>query len=80
MTNLLETVYVPLLNEGTPVSRPTHAERIDGNGNRYKLLSPANYDSLDEEWQFPPNTIVRCERKNGVLIAVEEDQAPTETK
>ena len=68
MPNTLETVYVPLLNEGTSVSRPTHARRIDPK--RYELLATDDYDSADEEWQFAPGSVVRCEQIDGYLKAV----------
>ena len=49
---------MPLLNEGTDVWRPVEATRlatgyyrIDG-----EVLS-------DEQWAFPPGTVVRCEWK-----------------
>lgn len=56
----LETVevWVPLLNEGTVVSRPTKAERIDQE--RYRILPTPDYDPEDEEWEYPPGTVVRC--------------------
>jgi hypothetical protein len=51
-------IYVRLLDEGTPTSRPTHAERI-GN-DLFKLLPTPNYDPNDERWEFPPGSIVRA--------------------
>jgi len=52
-------IYVRLLDEGTPVSRPTQAENI-GNG-FFKLLPTPNYDPADEHWEFLPGSIVRVE-------------------
>jgi hypothetical protein len=80
MTTLLEIVYVPLLNEGTSVSRPTQARHIDGN--HYELLATSNYDPRDEEWEFLPGSIVRCERFDGHLkaIALVQAKKPTENK
>jgi hypothetical protein len=66
-------IYVQLLNEGVPVARPTYGERIDDN--LFRVLPTDNYDPEDETWEFPPNTIVRCERRGSpegkeVLLAV----------
>lgn len=54
----LMTVYVQLLNEGTPTYRPTQAEEV-GEG-IYRLLPTDNYDPEDEEWEFLPGALVRC--------------------
>lgn len=53
------TVYIELLDEGTPVIRPTEAEAIGG-GDSYLLLPTSDYDPEDEHWEFPPGSIVRC--------------------
>ena len=67
------TVYVKLLNEGTLVFRPAQAEYVDKN--TVKLLPIADYNQRDEEWEFPPGSIVRCESRvmNGepTLVAIE---------
>ena len=64
-------IHIPLLNEGTPVLRPTTGIRL--RENTYKVLAVENYDPGDEEWQFPPGSIVECrnELRNGedVLVA-----------
>jgi len=52
----LVTIYVPLLDEGSPTSRPTQAERV-GN-NLFKLLPTPNYDPHEEHWKFPPGSVV----------------------
>jgi hypothetical protein len=52
------TIYVRLLNEGTPVMRPTEAIQITGDA--FKLLPTEGYDPDDEEWEFTPGTVVRC--------------------
>jgi hypothetical protein len=67
-------IYMPLLNEGTTVSRPVLAS--DMGNNVYKIigteegLSP---EYLDEEWLFPIGSYVTCkieERITGkILIA-----------
>jgi hypothetical protein len=51
-------MYVGLLDEGTPTSRPTQAERI-GN-DLFKLLPTPDYDPNDEHWEFPPGAVVRA--------------------
>lgn len=56
--NPMQTIYMPLLNEGVVVSRPIQAEAL-GAG-RYKVLPTKNYDPSLEEWLFPPSTIVEC--------------------
>ena len=68
MQSPLVTVYVPLLNEGTIVSRPTQAREVGVN--RYELLATDNYDASDETWQFLPGSIVRCDLRDGYLKAV----------
>jgi hypothetical protein len=52
------TIYMRLLDEGVDVWRPVQAEpRSDGS---YVVLGPV---PADEEWEFAPRTIVRCEPK-----------------
>jgi hypothetical protein len=51
-------VWIPLLNEGTVVSRPTKAEQV-GAG-LYRVLATPDYDPADEEWAYVPGSIVRC--------------------
>jgi hypothetical protein len=66
------TLYVRLLEEGTNVSRPVQAEKI-GRG-LFKLIATPDYNSEDENWEFPPGSVVRAdlfERDgNKCLIAV----------
>ncbi|MFZ5930226.1 MAG: hypothetical protein ACOY15_03305 [Pseudomonadota bacterium] len=68
------TIYVELLEEGTPTIRGTDAISL-GNG-VYKVLATPNYDPEDEIWKFLPGSLVRCEpRKNfgeEILYAVEK--------
>ncbi len=54
-------IYVRLLGEGVPVARPAYGELI--RDNIFRILPTENYDPDDETWEFPPGTIVRCERK-----------------
>ena len=52
------TIYVALLSEGTDAWRPTQAEPL-GDGT-YRLLATPTYDRDDEEWEFPPGSVVRA--------------------
>ena len=54
----VQTVYVPLLNEGTSVVRPTQGVKLGEN--LYRVLPTKDYDPNDEEWEFPPGTVVEC--------------------
>ena len=56
-------VYVRLLEEGPPVSRPTQAIQLTDT--LYKLLPSPGYDPADEKWEFLPGTIVRVEKHHG---------------
>lgn len=56
-------IYVRLLNEGTEVSRSTEALDL-GNG-LFELLPTPDYDPEDEDWEFCPGSVVRCERRFG---------------
>jgi hypothetical protein len=57
----LERVYVPLLDEGANVWRPTLAQRlVDGS---YLVLQTRDYDPDDEKWEFPPGSRVICRQK-----------------
>jgi hypothetical protein len=64
-------IYVPLLNEGTTVIRPTKGLPL-GEA-KYRVLATADYSPEMEEWEFPPGTVVKCglERWSGgdVLVA-----------
>jgi hypothetical protein len=65
-------IFIPLLEEGVPVSRPTEAIRIEDM--KFLVLPTANYDVDEEIWKFPPGTTVKCVSKNvdgkEILIAV----------
>ncbi|WP_396590306.1 hypothetical protein [Allomuricauda sp. R78024] len=69
-----EIVYIKLLDDGTPVWRPTIGVRLE-NG-IYKIQKTENYDSLDEKWEFKPGSVVRCKFINisgeSCLTATEE--------
>ena len=63
-------VYMALLDEGVSVWRPAPAASL-GNG-LHVLLRPEGYDPDDEVWEYPPGSIVRCERrriKDGDIFA-----------
>jgi len=65
-------IYVNLLEEGTPCSRPTQALVLE-NG-LFKLLPTENYDPDDECWEFPPGSVVRalevCDDGKPHLLAI----------
>ena len=52
----LTTIYVRLLNEAVDTWRPVEAEAL--NNDLYKIMGPV---PSEENWEFPPNTVVRCE-------------------
>lgn len=54
-------IYIPLLNEGTDVLRPTQGLVIGSD--KVQVLPTPNYDPTDEEWEFPPGTKVKCVRE-----------------
>ena len=66
-------IYVKLLNEGTEVYRSVPAVEISTN--TFKIGGYEMYNREDEEWEFPPGSIVRVQEKNSgnnnILIAVE---------
>jgi len=65
-------VYVQLLGEGVMVFRPAEAECVYEDA--VKLLPVLNYASSEEDWEFPPESIVRCENRilggKQVLVAI----------
>ena len=63
-------IYVPLLNEGTDVLRPTKGLVI--RPNILQIIATADYDSKIEEWEFPPGSTARCvvEFKGGRTLLV----------
>lgn len=51
-------IYIPLLNEGTDVIRPTKGAPV---GERlFQVLPTPDYSPDLEEWEFPPGSIVQC--------------------
>ena len=51
-------LYIPLLNEGTEVLRPTKGLLIESDA--VQVLATADYDPAIEEWEFPPGSKVKC--------------------
>jgi len=54
-----EKIYIKLLDEGIDTWRPTFGEKIEKN--IYKILPTKDYNPNEEEWEFIPGTIVKCE-------------------
>jgi hypothetical protein len=69
----MDKIYIYLLNEGTDCWRPVDAKRISNNC--IKIIS-VNPDPEDENWEFQPGAIVRCEERElsggRALVAVEQ--------
>ena len=63
-------IYVPLLNEGTDVLRPTRGILVQPD--IVRVIATPDYDPCDEEWEYPPGSTVRCvkERWEGREILV----------
>ena len=72
------TIYIPLLNEGTSVVRPTQAVKLGEN--LYRVLPTQDYDPNDEEWEFPPGSVVECvlETRSGREVVVARKRAATD--
>ena len=51
-------LYIPLLNEGTEVLRPTKGLLVESDA--VQVLATADYDPAIEEWEFPPGSKVKC--------------------
>jgi len=71
-----KVIYIQLLNEGTTVFRP--AAGLQLGRNIFKVLADEEYDPEDEEWEFPPETVVRCEKefRNGEELLVAKAEVP----
>ncbi|MBY0406770.1 MAG: hypothetical protein K2Q01_03700 [Rickettsiales bacterium] len=69
-------IYIQILGDEEGTLRPTQAVALDDN--RYKVLPIPNYEQADEEWEFPPGTIVSCEtrsyRGKNYLLAIKEPE------
>jgi hypothetical protein len=68
-------MYVPLLNEGTDVVRPTKGVPLGGA--KFKVLPIPNYAADLEEWEFPPGTVVECKNESieGKMVLVARHKA-----
>lgn len=53
-----ELIYIPLLNEGVPVVRPTQGRPLGAR--KFLVLATPDYDAEDELWEFPPGSVVLC--------------------
>lgn len=53
------SIYVRLLDEGTPCHRPAEAVYL-GDG-VYRLLATPDYEQANEHWEFEPGSIVCCD-------------------
>lgn len=60
MDSSINTVelFVPLLNEGTEVLRPTQGLLLGPDV--VQVLATTDYDPAIEEWEFPPGSKVNC--------------------
>lgn len=68
-TNSVE-IFIPLLDEGTDVLRPTQGLVLGPN--EVQVLATPDYDAAIEDWEFPPGSKVRCvsELKGGRELLV----------
>jgi len=68
-------IYVPLLNEGTDVIRPTTG--LVMTPEVVEVQATRDYDSTTEEWQFPPGSKVKCvpEVRDGRRLLVARERA-----
>lgn len=73
-SSIKSTIYIPLIEEGTVVFRPTQGVALDTDV--FRVLPTDDYDPDDEVWKFPPGAVVRCEKQQRdgeeILIAVSE--------
>jgi hypothetical protein len=51
-------IYIPLLDEGVPVVRPTRGRPLGQN--QFLVLSTPDYDPGSDEWEFEPGSVVTC--------------------
>jgi hypothetical protein len=66
----MSNVYVRLLNEGVEVYRPVVASRVSTT--TYILGGADLCDPEDEEWEFPPGSLVNVQERilNGDVVLV----------
>ncbi|MFN4258382.1 MAG: hypothetical protein ACK4RK_03740 [Gemmataceae bacterium] len=74
-TNMVE-IFIPLLNEGTDVLRPTQG--LVMGPDEIQVLATPDYDPTIEEWEFPPGSKVRCvsESREGRKLLVARQRIP----
>jgi len=65
-----ETIYIPLLEEGVPVVRPTQGRSLGDAC--FLVLATPDYNPKTETWEFAPGSVVGCtqEQHNGEEILV----------
>lgn len=70
----LVDIYIPLLDEGTDVLRPTKGVALAPD--TVRVLATPDYNPAIEKWRFPPNAKVRCcsESRGGCTILVAREQ------
>ncbi len=75
-TSNTRTIYIPLLDEGVAVSRPTQGVPLPDNV--FLVLPTVDYDPDNETWAFVPGSKVICvqEGQAGHEILVARDLAP----
>jgi len=65
------TICVSVLDQGAGASRP--ATGVCLRENVYELPIPSDYDAADEQWEFPPGSVVECKpekwRDDVILVA-----------
>jgi hypothetical protein len=67
---MVERIFMPLLDEGVEVYRPVQAYHVSGDV--YIVLRSADYDPSDETWEFPPGSVVVCQKRttaDGEILA-----------
>ena len=72
-SNMTNSIYVELIDEGVRVWRPVPAQHISGN--IFKILDDESYDPSVETWKFPPGSLVMCavqHSKEGEFMAAVE--------
>lgn len=57
MDSNTRTIFIPLLDEGTPVLRPTQGVYL-GEA-LVQVLATRGYEAADEHWKFVPGSLVR---------------------
>ena len=65
-----EEIYVALLDEDVAVWRPVPAHEVEPS--TFIVLRPDDYDPDDEHWEFPPGSVVQCQRRtirDGEILA-----------